>query len=80
MEDAEIVTFVKNKREEVRVSLTTYKGAKLLNMRSWLKVRPEDEFRPTRKGLTIRIGQIETLRDALNKALELIEGEEDGEK
>jgi hypothetical protein len=67
MPDEEIVvgSFPKNNREEVRVSLSKFKGYDLVGVRQWFR-NENDEPRPSKSGVTIRV-------DLLPELLALIE-------
>jgi|YNPNPStandDraft_1061719.scaffolds.fasta_scaffold04715_7 hypothetical protein len=82
--------FVKNATEEVRVSLTEFKGHKLIDLRIYFEPEDGGDRRPTKKGITIDVGLYPELKRALLKlekellkeklleaeALEQIAGEE----
>ncbi len=48
-----IASFEKNSFEEVRISLTEFKGKKLIDIRVYYQPEGEEEMRPTKKGITI---------------------------
>lgn len=61
----------KNANEEVRASLTTFRDCDLIDLRVWVEDR-EGKAIPTRKGLTLGVGQVDELKkavEALEKAL-----------
>jgi len=62
-----IAAFPKNSREEMRVSLDTFKKHRLVHMRAWA-TREGAEAVPTRAGFGLRVGLIPTLREALAEA------------
>ena len=67
----EIAKFGKNAEEEVIVNLMDYKRHDLVDIRIFL--RPlfndkEQEPRPTRKGICLRVEQLSELIDALKEA------------
>jgi len=65
---AEIVhQFAKNATEEVRVSLTEYKGHKLVDLRIYYEPEDGSERRPTKKGITIDVGLYPELKKAMIK-------------
>ena len=80
---AELVTkFEKNATEEVRVSLTEYKGHELIYIRVYY-APPGREAIPTKKGLTMSVDLYPDLMDAvvkLGKALENNGKKEDKDK
>ena len=48
-----IARFEKNSFEEVRISLTEFKGKELIDIRVYYQPEGEEEMRPTKKGITI---------------------------
>ena len=66
-----IATFPKSTAEEVRVSLSKFKGFDLVDARVWAD--PDDgdgDRRPTRKGLCLRVERLPELLEALHQAEE----------
>lgn len=59
--------FPKNATEEVRVSLTEYKGHKLIDLRIYYEPEDSGERRPTKKGITIDVGLYPELKKAMIK-------------
>lgn len=59
--------FVKNATEEVRVSLTEFKGHKLIDLRIYFEPEDGGERRPTKKGITFDVGLYPELKRALLK-------------
>ena len=57
--------FAKNATEEVRVSLTEYKGHKLVDLRIYYEPEDGSERRPTKKGITIDVGLYPELKKAM---------------
>ena len=66
-----IATIPKNASERIQVDFTEFKGRDLLDVRVYYTDVAGDEWKPTRKGLTVRRNPetIRALRDALDKAL-----------
>jgi len=64
--------FNKNSTEVVRIQLTEYDGKQLLDIRVWVQ-NDKGDFVPTRKGISIRVDQIDDLKEAIDKAAEEIE-------
>jgi len=62
-----IDTFPKNTMEQVRTQLTEYKGYKLIDIRVWYKQKDGEEYKPSKKGLTLGIDHYEDLRKAIDK-------------
>ena len=69
-----IDTFPKNAMEEVRTQLTEYKGYKLIDIRVWYKQKEEEEFKPSKKGLTLGIEHYKELKKAILKVGDELEG------
>jgi hypothetical protein len=63
--------FAKNATEEVRVSLSEYKGHKLIDLRIYYEPEDGEDRRPTKKGITIDVG----LYPELKKAMLMVEKE-----
>lgn len=59
-----ISKFNKNAMEEIRVSLSEFKGHKLIDIRSFFG-RKEDERNPTKKGISIAISLYPELKKAI---------------
>jgi hypothetical protein len=59
--------FPKNATEEVRASLTEYKGHKLIDLRIYYEPEDGGERRPTKKGITIDVGLYPELKKAMMK-------------
>jgi hypothetical protein len=59
--------FAKNATEEVRVSLTEYKGHKLIDLRIYYEPEDGGDRRPTKKGITIDVGLYPELKKAMLK-------------
>jgi len=59
--------FPKNATEEVRASLTEYKGHKLIDLRIYYEPEDGAERRPTKKGITIDVGLYPELKRAMVK-------------
>ena len=72
MPDEEIVvgSFPKNNREEVRVSLSKFKGYDLVGVRQWFR-NENDEPRPSKSGITIRVDLLPELLELIEKARDI---------
>ncbi len=72
MPDDEIVvgSFPKNNREEVRVSLSKFKGYDLVGVRQWYR-NENDEPRPSKSGITIRVDLLPELLELIEKARDI---------
>jgi hypothetical protein len=62
-----IATIPKNTREEVRVSLSVYRGHRLIDVRVYAD-GPDDERRATPKGVALKLDALPSLRQALADA------------
>ena len=69
MSERVVYTFPKNSREEVRASLTTYRGHRLADLRVF--VADEDDVdHPTRKGIAVRVEDLPKLLAAVEALIE----------
>lgn len=68
-EDAErlIATIGKSATQELRVSIDTFRGMKLLNLRTWYTAADGKQL-PGRQGIAVQIRRLPELRDALLEA------------
>ncbi len=55
MEDQIVSSFKKSETEEVRLTRRDYKEKSYLDLRLFFRAKGMEEFRPTRKGLTLPI-------------------------
>lgn len=60
-----IASFPKNSFEEVRISLTEFKGKELIDLRVYYQPDGEEEMRPTKKGITISLEKFPELKKGL---------------
>ena len=60
-----IVTFDKNKFEEIRVGVKEYKGFDLIDFRVWVESKEAGEKVPTAKGLSLSVELFPRLKDAI---------------
>lgn len=61
-----MTTIRKNAREEIRVTVDTFKGQELCNLRVWYE--DGGEYRPGKQGLAVRLALLPDLIDALTAA------------
>lgn len=62
--DANVVArFEKNSKEEVRISVETFHGRKIINMRVFY--RDDDVWKPGRQGLALSVDRYKDLADAV---------------
>jgi hypothetical protein len=64
MTDRVVYAWPKNAREEVRATLTEYRGYRLADLRVYADDDGEDV--PTKKGLSVRIEDLPRLREAVD--------------
>ncbi|MCE5243637.1 MAG: transcriptional coactivator p15/PC4 family protein [Syntrophobacteraceae bacterium] len=70
--DAQLVhSFPKNPLEEIRASLTVYKGKEYVDLRVYYK-GDDGEFHPSKKGLTLSLDLFPDLEEAVRKLREEI--------
>ena len=63
--DKTIVTFKKNKFQEIRVGIREFKGNDLIDIRTWTLTQGTEEMVPTAKGVSINIHLLEDLKKAI---------------
>jgi len=63
--DKTVHQFAKNATEEVRVSLTEFKGHKLIDLRIYYEPEDGGDRKPTNKGITIDVSLYPELKRAL---------------
>ena len=63
--DKTIVTFKKNKFQEIRVGIREFKGNDLIDIRTWTLTQGTDDMVPTAKGVSINIHLLDDLKKAL---------------
>ncbi|MEE8201042.1 MAG: transcriptional coactivator p15/PC4 family protein [Candidatus Acidoferrales bacterium] len=63
----EVGAFPKNNREDVRVTFSKFKGYDLLGVRVWYRT-DNDELRPSKSGVTIRVDLLPELLSLLQQA------------
>jgi len=63
--DKTVHQFAKNATEEVRVSLTEFKGHKLIDLRIYYEPEDGGDRKPTKKGITIDVSLYPELKRAL---------------
>ena len=65
-EDVIIGSIEKNKREEIRVTLSNFKGHDLVGCRIWFKAK--DEYKPSNKGIALNVRILPELTGLLEEA------------
>jgi hypothetical protein len=69
--EALVARIAKNPTEEVRVSLTSYRGHDLVDIRVFFQDE-QGEWRPTKRGVSLSVDSFAELRDAVAKAEEML--------
>ena len=69
-DDIMVGSFPKNNREEVRVTLSKFKGYDLVGVRQWFR-NENDEPRPSKSGVTIRVDLLPELLDLMQQARDI---------
>lgn len=69
--DQLVHTFPKNPLEEVRASVTVYKGKQYVDLRVYYK-GDDGEFHPSKKGLTLSLDLFPDLEEAMRKLHDVI--------
>ena len=64
-----MITLKKNTHEELRIEHTEYRGHALVSMRVWWR-EDDDEWRPSRKGITLRRDQVPVVMEALEELMQ----------
>lgn len=67
-----IKAFKKNNIEEVRVSLTNFKGHDLVDFRVWTKVKDNPDLVATKKGISISVNLISQLKESIIEVEKII--------
>ncbi|WP_380729521.1 transcriptional coactivator p15/PC4 family protein [Paenirhodobacter populi] len=60
-------TIAKNSREEIRLTVETFKGMELVNIRVWYQ-DTAGEYRPGRNGIAFKLELLPEVQTALSKA------------
>jgi hypothetical protein len=69
-DDLVVYSFPKNAREEIRATLTTFKGFRLADVRVYCADDNGDGDHPTRKGIAVRVEDLPKLLEAVQALLE----------
>jgi hypothetical protein len=70
--DALVARIAKNPTEEVRVSLTSFRGHDLVDIRVFFQDE-QGEWRPTKRGVSLSVDSFAELREAIAKAEEMLD-------
>jgi len=70
-EDAKILaTIPRNATEQLQISVNSYKEKKYLDLRIYYTTDEGASWLPTKKGVTVAPDNLETLKEAVEKAME----------
>ena len=69
--DALVARIAKNPTEEVRLSLTSFRGHDLVDIRVFFQDE-QGEWRPTKRGVSLSVDSFAELREAIVKAEEML--------
>lgn len=61
-----LIRFDRGGREEVRVTLKDFEGRRFIDVRRWF-LDQAGQWRPTTKGASIRLGEVDRLVEALER-------------
>ena len=65
-----VARIAKSTKEEIWIGVSTYRGTRLIYVRSFVNMNEEEEWRPTQKGVSMRV----ELYPHLLEAFEDVEG------
>ena len=68
-----VAEWPRGKREVLRITLSKYNGRISIDVRVWFRVEG-GEFRPSRRGISLRVAEISDVRKGLRKAREIAVG------
>lgn len=69
-ERIDVFEFERNETEKVMVSMSKFRGNLLADLRIFF-VNEDNEWRPTKKGVSIPADKLSELKEAVNKLVEL---------
>lgn len=64
MEDKLVAKFQKNDFEQIRIVVREWQGKTLIDIRAWYRKEGEDEWGPTKKGISISLDSYSDLQEA----------------
>ena len=76
MSDKTVYTIERNDGQEVRITLREYKGNQYVDIRMFFQPKEGGDMIPTKKGITIPVGQLGELRKALKEVQDVLPTEE----
>ena len=76
MQNQLVYEFRKNAHEKVKVELSNYRGKDVINIRAYyIADVAKDEWKPSPKGITMRVDLIPELKEGIEKAYEEWQGQ-----
>ncbi len=72
-DDRDFIEIEKNSREKIRLSISEFKGKKLIDLRIWYEDKENQDYKPSKKGLSISVDKYQELKDAIIKLENMIE-------
>jgi hypothetical protein len=71
-----VYSWPKNSRDEIRATLSMFKGYALADIRVWtVDDRNDERVHPTNKGISVRVGDLGKLLEAVQALMEATSGE-----
>jgi len=71
-EDHIIARFQKSGFEEVRATIGEFKGKTRANIRIYADFEGEDDYRPTKKGISLKLEDVSKMKDLVDKLDEAV--------
>lgn len=71
-----LATIARGTTEQLQIALSEYKEKKYLDLRIFYTTDSGTTWLPTKKGVTVSPDNLETLKEAVNKAIEELANEE----
>lgn len=68
-----IYAFPRSKDEKIQFTLSKYRGKRYVDLRLWFKGKENDEFYPTKKGISIPLDQIGQVRKGFEQVSKHLE-------
>ena len=76
MNGEKVYSIERNENEEIRLTLKEYKSKKYVDIRIFFQPQNEKEMYPTKKGITITVGQLGELAKGLKQLSQFVREEE----
>jgi len=78
--DKDIKNIQKNKTEQIRITLNEFKGYQLANLRVYFKTEDDEEYKPTKKGISFQANLLPEIIEGLTQAEKELGAEKPGAK